>query len=69
MVICPYCSVHPLSPPLSAWFGEGGGGEGEPNIIVLEGITGKEWVTFFRGFQSFYIKSNFDKNFNIMGVH
>ena len=48
---------------------EGGRGEGEPPTIVLEGVTGKEWVTFFRGFQSFYIKSNFDKNFNIMGVH
>ena len=58
MVICPYCSVHPLSPPLSAWFGEGGGGrgEGEPPTIVLEGVTGKEWVTFFRGFQEFLHK-------------
>ena len=45
------------------------GGKGEPPTIFLEGVTGKEWVTFFKGFQSFYIKSNINKNFNIMGVY
>ena len=39
------------------FFKKGGGGGGLTGSQILEGIAGKEWVTFFREDYSFYIKN------------